>query len=89
MLMDNARNDVTGATKKGSGSVLTDLKFAQMNLLHCKKTTATFCCDLKVNQTDVSLIQEPWVRGSKICGFGQLHNRLFYCRTGIRRTMTL
>lgn len=42
------------------------------------------CRDLKMKQTNISLIQEPWARGSKIHGFGQLHDRLFYHRTGNR-----
>lgn len=33
-----------------------------------------------MEQTD---IQEPWIRGNKIHGFGQLHNRLLYCKTGV------
>ena len=60
------------------------LKFAQLNLLHCKKATFTFCRDLKEELTDISLIQEPWVKNGKIHGFGQLHDRLFYDRNGGR-----
>ncbi|HEY0221242.1 MAG TPA: hypothetical protein VGC17_00205, partial [Lactovum miscens] len=63
---------------------LIDLKFAQINLLHCKKATYTHCLGIKQEQTDISLIQEPWVRGNKIHGFGQLHDRLLYCKTGIK-----
>lgn len=37
-----------------------------------------------MEQTNISFIQEPWVRGNKIHGFGQLHARLFYCRTGAK-----
>lgn len=67
-----------------SNSTLMDLKIAQINLLHCKKATYTHCRSLRVEQTNISLIEEPWVRGNKIHGFGQLHDRLLYCKTGTR-----
>lgn len=64
---------------------MTDLNFSQINLQHCKKATATFCHDLRTKCTNVSFIQEPWVRRNQIHGFGQLHERLFYCKTKGRR----
>lgn len=70
--------------RTSSDPALADLKFAQINLRHCKKATYTHCHGIRVEQTDVSLIQEPWIRGNKIHGFGQLHNRLLYCKTGVR-----
>lgn len=79
--MDKTKNNNTSAISMPS-SAMTDLKIAQINLLHCKKASYTYCHDFKVEHTDVSLIQEPWIRGNKIHGFGKLHNRLFYCRTG-------
>lgn len=81
-VMDFTSKNEKRATSGESGSTMSDLSFGQINLLHCKKATYTYCCDLKINRTDISLIQEPWIRGSKIHGFGQLHDRLFYCRTG-------
>lgn len=35
-----------------------------------------------MEQTNISLIQEPYIRGYRVHGFGQLHDRLFYCRRG-------
>lgn len=61
-----------------------DLKVAQINLLHCKKATNALCRDLRVEQTNITIIQEPWIRGNKVHGFGQLHDRLFYHRKGTR-----
>lgn len=61
-----------------------DLKVAQINLLHCKKATHAYCKDLKAEQTDLTFIHEPWTRNNKINGFGQLHQRVFYCKTGCR-----
>lgn len=66
-----------------SNSISTDLEFTQINLRHCKKATYTLCRSLRMGRTKISLIQEPWVRGKKIHGFGQLHDRLLYCKTGI------
>lgn len=88
--MDKVRNKNKKNNKSAnngqpnSTSTATDLKFAQINLQHCKKATYSYCRDLTVEQTDFSLIQESWVRGQKIHGFGQLNNRLFYYRTGVR-----
>lgn len=65
-------------------SVLRDLSFAQINLLHCKKATFNLCRELTIKHTDVSLIQEPWIRGNKIHGFGHFEKRLFYNRAGKR-----
>lgn len=67
----------------------TVLKIAQINLHHCKKSTFNYCRDLKVEHTDVSFIQEPWVRNGKIHGFGQLHERLFYDRRGGKPTAAI
>lgn len=80
--MDNTSNNNINDSVTRSQPVTTDLRFAQINLHHCNKASYTYCRDLKINNTDISLIQEPWIRGNKIHGFGQLHNRLFYCRTG-------
>lgn len=80
--MDKTKNNKIDAMEDQSGSAKIDLKFAQINLLHCKRATYTYCRGLKMEHTNISLIQEPWVRGNKIHGFGQLHNRLFYCKTG-------
>lgn len=82
--MANKTNDNTSANDRQSGLILRDLKFEQINLLHCKKATANYCRDLIQKQTEISLIQEPWIRGNKINGFGQLNNRLFYNRAGKR-----
>lgn len=76
------KNYKTNAQGNQVGPPNTDLKFAQINLHHCKKATYTYCRDLTKEHTDVSFILEPWIRGIKIHGFGQLHNRLFYSRTG-------
>ncbi len=81
MVGANGRIDAGGVRSKLN---ITDLKFAQINLQHCKRATYTYCRGLKMRQTDISIIQEPWIRGKRIHGFGQLHNRLFYCRSGIR-----
>lgn len=67
-----------------SSLVGTDLKMAQIDLQHSKKATYTYCRDLRMSDTHISLLQEPWIRGNEIHGFGQLNNRLFYYRTGIR-----
>lgn len=80
--MDNTKNIKRSAIEVESESVMTDLKFAQINLHHSKKATATFCRDLRMEQTDVSFIQEPWIRGNLVHGFGMLKNRLFYHMTG-------
>jgi len=84
--MDNTTNQQrkTGATRGQFKSMLTDLNFAQINLLHCKKATYIHCRDIRVEHTDLSLIQEPWIRGNRIHGFGQIHDRLFYCKNGKR-----
>lgn len=68
----------------GANSISTDLKFAQINLRHCKKATYTHCRSIRVDRTDITLIQEPWTRGKKIHGFGRLHDRLMYCKNGNR-----
>lgn len=61
-----------------------DLKVAQINLHHSTKATNAYCRDLRIEQTNISIIQEPWIRGNRVQGFGQLHDRLFYCRKGKR-----
>lgn len=61
-----------------------ELTFAQINLRHHKRATANLCQDLMTTQTDITFIQEPWIRGNKVNGFGLLHKRLFYNRAGIR-----
>lgn len=66
-----------------SGITSTALKIAQINLHHSKKATYTYCRDIKMRHTSITFIQEPWRRGSKIHGFGQLHNRLFYHKKGV------
>lgn len=76
----NKNKKVDCATKEPSHTNMTDLKFAQINLLHCKRATYTHCSDLKSEQTNISLIQEPWIRGNIFHGFRQLHDRLFYCK---------
>lgn len=70
------------AIVKQSNATLADLEIAQINLLHCKKATYTHCRGIKVEQTDISLIQETWIRGNKIHGFGQLHDHLLYYKKG-------
>lgn len=40
--------------------------------------------DILRTHTDISMIHEPWIRGSTIHGFGQPKNRLFYNRAGKR-----
>lgn len=81
--MDNKNKNVSAGHYEPD-NVLSDYDFAQINLLHCKKATQNYCDDLMQKQTNISLIQEPWIRGNKVHGFGQLHNRLFYNRAGVR-----
>lgn len=83
-MYNKTKNDKNSAQGIQSDLISTYLKIAQINLLHCKKATFTYCRDLTTEHTYISIIQEPWIRGKKIYGFGQLHNRLFYNRTGTR-----
>lgn len=62
--------DNNSAQGTQNGSTITDLNIAQINLQHCKKATYTYCRDLTMKHTDITMIQEPWVRGSKIHAFG-------------------
>lgn len=82
--MDHKKDKNKSAARVKSNMVSIDLKIAQINLQHCIKATHNYCRDLKMMHTDISLIQEPWIRGSRVHGFGQLHNRLFYNRSGGR-----
>src|ERR1700744_3165222 len=85
--MDNkTRKNISdsGAAGIRADLVMSDLKFAQINLHRSIKATATFCRGLRMEQTDVCLLQEPLVRDNVINGFGVLKNRLFYHRTGGR-----
>lgn len=81
-IQNNANN--VPATGLQSGITSTSLKVAQINLLHCKKATYTYCRDIRMKQTSITMIQEPWIRGNKVHGFGQMHDRLFYYRKGAR-----
>lgn len=80
--MDSKPKNINSAVSSQPSTSRTDLTLAQINLLHCKKATYNLCRDLTTKHTGITLIQEPWVRGKKIHGFGQLHNRLFYNRAG-------
>lgn len=70
--------------EKGDRSINIDLNVTQSNLHHCKLATAVLRHDLKVMQTNIILIQEPWTRNNNICGFGGIRNQAFYFRTSGR-----
>ena len=38
-------------------------KFFKINLHHIKAATALYCQKLAIGETDIALIQEPWVYG--------------------------
>lgn len=72
--MDNTspQTDTEGSqVSQNSG----DLTFAQINLLHR---------NLMMKQIDTLLIQEPWIKSNKICGFGQLDKRICYNKASKR-----
>lgn len=76
------KSNNTTATNDRAVHNCEDLKVAQINLLHCKRATYSYCRDLKMKHTNISIIQEPWIRANKVHGFGQLHDQLFYHRKG-------
>lgn len=58
-----------------------EMTFIQINLHHCKAATANLCCELAVEHTSVTLIQEPWTNLNKVLGFGVYKNRIFRAKT--------
>lgn len=78
--------DVTGvgtASSEVRGSVLTPAttQCSQINLQHCKAATALLCHNLAVEQTDICLIQEPWIIRDSVKGFSVRNGDLFYSRS--------
>lgn len=45
-------------------------RILQANLQHSKAATAVLCVSTENGAVDFALIQEPWIRNSKIAGFG-------------------
>ncbi|XP_065368833.1 uncharacterized protein LOC135961263 [Calliphora vicina] len=42
----------------------------QINLHHCEAASTELTNFLTKSQTDVALIQEPWINQNKVCGLG-------------------
>lgn len=47
-----------------------NLNFQQINLHHCKEATSIARCSLDTEQTDICLIQEPYLFRNKVLGLG-------------------
>lgn len=56
----------------------TATRFLQINLHHAKAASAAACCRFIKNNLDYLLIQEPWVRGGKICGLPTNSCKIIY-----------
>ncbi|XP_074111456.1 uncharacterized protein LOC141535431 [Cotesia typhae] len=55
--------------------------FAQIYLQHCKAASALLSRDQAVLQTDVFLIQEPWIYRGHIMGIDTRHGQLIQCQS--------
>ena len=55
-----------------------NLKFIQINLQHCKESTAVLCSQLCSMHTCIALIQEPYIYKSKIRGLSVPGAQLLY-----------
>lgn len=54
------------------------VKCSQSNLQHCKAASAILSRDLAVEQTDISLIQEPWIYRGHVKGIDRKLGSLIY-----------
>jgi hypothetical protein len=58
-------------------------KFIQINMHHSKAATALLSQKLATGETDIALIQEPWVYGDRIRGLCDVRGTLFSAGPGI------
>ena len=61
-------------------TTLNALNVTQINLQHCKAATDLLCKRFDTQMTDVSLIQEPWIRKGSIMGLSKSKYSLFSCQ---------
>ena len=68
-----------------TSSPIKGLNIIQINLQHCRAATATLSRRLDSKSQDtISLIQEPWIVKSKVCGLNQTSGTIIYDRSSVK-----
>ncbi|XP_029054158.1 uncharacterized protein LOC114881513 [Osmia bicornis bicornis] len=71
-------------TKSGTNKVPDGTRFSQINLPHCKAATDILLCRLTMGQTDIALIQEPWIHKERVGRLNMGCGSLYYDATSTR-----
>ncbi|XP_076545226.1 uncharacterized protein LOC143305443 [Osmia lignaria lignaria] len=71
-------------TSADTNRVSDGTRFSQINLQHCKAATDTLHHRLVTRQTDIALIQEPWISKERVGGLDTRCGSLYYDATSTR-----
>ncbi|XP_046145432.1 uncharacterized protein LOC123988725 [Osmia bicornis bicornis] len=71
-------------TTSDTNKVPEGTRFSQINLQHCKAATDILLYRLTMGQTDIALIQEPWIHKERVGGLNTGCGSLYYDITSTR-----
>ncbi|XP_046142824.1 uncharacterized protein LOC123988083 [Osmia bicornis bicornis] len=71
-------------TTSDTNKVPEGTRFSQINLQHCKAATDILLYRLTMGQTDIALIQEPWIHKERVGGLNTGCGSLYYDTTSTR-----